>query len=113
MLYNGTVHQDDTVFHSEQDITINSSQGFSPKDMCWPLIPRGDYKAPLSQAVQTAATSAGIPGGGAIGSMIPGGLGGAAGMAGMAGIAQAIGGGDVAEIGQQLLEMLEQNPQVA
>lgn len=116
MLYNATVRQDDTVFHSKQDITINCSRGHSPKDMCWPLIPRGDYKAPLSQAVQTAATGAGTPGAGAMGAMggmIPGGLGGAAGMAGMAGIAQALGDGDAAQIGQQLLQALAQNPQIA
>jgi len=114
MLYNGTVHQDDTVFRSQQDITINTSPGFSPKEMCWPLIPRTDYKAPLSCAVQTAATSAGIPGADALGGMIPGGLGGAAGMAGMAGLAQqALGGGDASAIGQQLLNMLLSNPQVA
>merc|ERR1719195_262792 len=112
MLYNGTVHEDDTVFHSQQDITIDSSASVSPKEMCWPLIPQAGYKAPLSQAVQTAAGS--VPGAaGALGGMLPGGLGGAAGMAGMAGIAQAIGGGDIGAIAQQLLQMLLQNPQVA
>jgi len=121
MLYNGTVHEDDTVFHSKQDITINSAPGFSPKEMCWPLLPRTDYKAPLSQAVQTAASSAGVPGAdalmsggaGALAGMIPGGLGGAAGMAGVAGLAQAFSSGDHSAIGQQLLQMLLQNPQVA
>mmetsp|Transcript_95239 Transcript_95239/g.269059 ORF Transcript_95239/g.269059 Transcript_95239/m.269059 type:complete len:358 (+) Transcript_95239:97-1170(+) len=59
LLYNATVHEDDEVFHSQQDITLNSSHGIKPKQMAWPLIPQGEYKAPLNQAVSTAATQAG------------------------------------------------------
>lgn len=86
MLYNATIHEDDTVFHSKQDITINCVHGISPKNMHWPLIPHGDYKAPLNQAVHSAAASAGIP------------------------AASAMMGGDSDAMAQQILQLLTSNP---
>lgn len=56
MLYNATVENDDKVFNSAQDITIQCPPDFTPHEMAWPLIPDGfNYLAPLTQAAQQAA----------------------------------------------------------
>mmetsp|Transcript_34742 Transcript_34742/g.78230 ORF Transcript_34742/g.78230 Transcript_34742/m.78230 type:complete len:307 (-) Transcript_34742:43-963(-) len=54
LLYNATVFQDDKVFNSAQDITIECPPAFAPHQLAWPLVPLGDYSAPLSQALHTA-----------------------------------------------------------
>jgi len=48
-LYNRTLDRDDNVFDSEQDISISASPGFKANQMSWPLIPSGDYVAPLNR----------------------------------------------------------------
>lgn len=50
MLYNATLSNDNKVFNSAQDITIQCTSATKPDRMAWPLIPRSDYKAPLTQA---------------------------------------------------------------
>uniref|UniRef100_A0A7S2HK95 Peptidase C14 caspase domain-containing protein n=1 Tax=Zooxanthella nutricula TaxID=1333877 RepID=A0A7S2HK95_9DINO len=54
MLYNLTLDKDNKVFNSAQDITIQTSRAVKPDGMAWPLIPKTDYKAPLTQAAQQA-----------------------------------------------------------
>jgi hypothetical protein len=52
-LYNATVEQDDKVFHSAQNITIQSSNAVHPDEMAWPLIPLGgNYEAPFTKAME-------------------------------------------------------------
>merc|ERR1711862_1008838 len=57
-LYKATVKEDNEIFHSKQDITINASPQGDPDNMAWPLIPH-DYVAPLNGAMQ--AISGGEP----------------------------------------------------
>mmetsp|Transcript_49444 Transcript_49444/g.127600 ORF Transcript_49444/g.127600 Transcript_49444/m.127600 type:complete len:363 (-) Transcript_49444:216-1304(-) len=64
LLYNATVHEDDKVFKSAQDIQLESPPGFMPNQMAWPLVPRGEYRSPLSQVTEAAASSPGGGGGG-------------------------------------------------
>jgi len=46
-LYNQTLDKDNTVFNSQQDITMQCSPGHLPNQMAWPLIPQSDYAAPM------------------------------------------------------------------
>lgn len=45
-LYNQTLEKDNSVFNSQQDITMQCSPGRVPNQMAWPLIPQGGYTAP-------------------------------------------------------------------
>lgn len=47
-VYNHTLTHDDETFHSEQIISISSSPGFTPNEMCWPLVPPAGYVAPFN-----------------------------------------------------------------
>jgi len=58
MLFNATLKEDDRVFSSAQDITIQCTSSVTPDGMPWPLIPLEPYKAPLSQAAEAAVPSA-------------------------------------------------------
>jgi len=59
MLHNATLENDNRVFNSAQDITIQWSAATKPNKLAWPLIPQGEYKAPLTQAASaTGATNA-------------------------------------------------------
>lgn len=51
MLYNSALHFDDEMFQSAQDITIQTSSSTNPSAMAWPLVPMGDYSAPLNKAM--------------------------------------------------------------
>lgn len=62
MLYNATLDNDEKVFNSAQNITIQSSAAVSPDRMAWPLVPYTEYSAPLSQAAaQSGEGGQGIP----------------------------------------------------
>lgn len=62
MLYNACLDNDNKIFNSAQNITIQSSEAISPEKMAWPLIPQTDYKAPLSQASSSTGSGAqGLP----------------------------------------------------
>jgi len=50
MLYNATLDNDNKVFNSAQNITIQSSKAVKPDKMAWPLIPSAEYQAPLTKA---------------------------------------------------------------
>lgn len=53
LLYNACVEQDNKVFNSAQDITIQCTSAVEPNGMAWPLIPTDEnYKAPISQAAE-------------------------------------------------------------
>jgi len=72
MIYNATLNNDNKIFNSAQDITIQSSSATAPDRMAWPLMPADgvDYRAPLSQASQASSgTPGGAPG---VGGMDPG-----------------------------------------
>jgi len=58
-LFNATLHEDDTIFNSAQDITMQWSDSVKPEAVKWPLVPVDSFKAPLSQAIMAAAGSAG------------------------------------------------------
>mmetsp|Transcript_104133 Transcript_104133/g.304046 ORF Transcript_104133/g.304046 Transcript_104133/m.304046 type:complete len:358 (+) Transcript_104133:57-1130(+) len=58
MLFNATLKQDDKVFSSAQDITIQCTSSVTPDQMPWPLVPKQPYKAPLSQAAAAAVPAA-------------------------------------------------------
>jgi len=45
-LYREILTQDDGVFHSKQDISMQSSRGCSAMDVPWPLVPRQPYQCP-------------------------------------------------------------------
>jgi hypothetical protein len=47
-LFRETVLIDDSVFHSPQDITVDTSPGFSQSEMDWPLVPKTPYTAPYT-----------------------------------------------------------------
>lgn len=49
MLFNATLHEDDVVFSSKQDITIQISPAFATDAMAWPLVPPVGYQAPLNR----------------------------------------------------------------
>mmetsp|Transcript_52080 Transcript_52080/g.149323 ORF Transcript_52080/g.149323 Transcript_52080/m.149323 type:complete len:271 (+) Transcript_52080:2-814(+) len=49
MMFNAALHENDLVFSSKQDLTIQSAPGFSPDAMAWPLVPPLGYQAPLSR----------------------------------------------------------------
>lgn len=57
LLYNASVHEDNEIFKSAQDITLKCPPGFSPDRMCWPFIPHTEYQAPLRRAAETVANS--------------------------------------------------------
>jgi len=59
MLYNACLENDNKIFHSAQNITIQASRSVAPERMAWPLIPRSDYQAPLTKAA--AAAGGGTP----------------------------------------------------
>jgi len=62
LLFNATLKEDERVFHSAQDITIQCTSNVSPDAMAWPLVPKQPYKAPLSQAAEAAVpASSGQP----------------------------------------------------
>merc|ERR1712113_824858 len=48
-----TVHEDDTVFRSEQDIQLRCGQGLTPDGMAWPLVPQAGYLAPMHRATRS------------------------------------------------------------
>jgi len=48
-LYNHTLDKDNTVFSSQQDITMQCSPGHLPNQMAWPLVPQAPYTAPLGK----------------------------------------------------------------
>lgn len=60
MLYNTCLDQNTRVFHSSQDITLQSSPAVSPDTMAWPIAPTRNYQAPLTQAV-LARSAANVP----------------------------------------------------
>lgn len=45
-LFHEVLRQDDRVFNSKQDITMDHSKGCSPHDVPFPLIPKGKYTTP-------------------------------------------------------------------
>lgn len=63
MLYNTTLDYDDSMFNSEQDITMQHTSSVTPDAMVWPLAPSGDYKAPMNNASSGAMASMGMLGG--------------------------------------------------
>lgn len=52
LMYNATVKNDDSVFNSAQEISIQTTDSISADEMAWPLVPRAevDYQAPLTKA---------------------------------------------------------------
>mmetsp|Transcript_65753 Transcript_65753/g.203661 ORF Transcript_65753/g.203661 Transcript_65753/m.203661 type:complete len:359 (+) Transcript_65753:45-1121(+) len=64
LLFNATLKEDDKVFASAQDITIQCTSAVTPDRMAWPLVPKQPYKAPLAQAAEAAVPSASDGGGG-------------------------------------------------
>lgn len=105
LLYNATLEEDDAVFNSAQEITMQCASGCSPDRVAWPLIPTRPYSAPLKQAQQSVGASLGGGGGGG-----GGGFGG--GMGGMAGAAGALGGGMAGACGAAGLQQHLNNPAV-
>jgi hypothetical protein len=62
-LYNATLREDERVFDSAQDITIQAADAISYNSMAWPLIPPNRYQAPLNRAAGGQQdTSGGING---------------------------------------------------
>eukprot|EP00933_Yihiella_yeosuensis_P057597 TRINITY_DN5752_c0_g1_i1.p1 TRINITY_DN5752_c0_g1~~TRINITY_DN5752_c0_g1_i1.p1 ORF type:complete len:374 (-),score=110.67 TRINITY_DN5752_c0_g1_i1:152-1273(-) len=59
-IYNATLLEDDRVFASEQDIQIRCTPGLKPDGMAWPLVPKGHYRSPLSQAAGHCAQQVGV-----------------------------------------------------
>lgn len=59
-LYNATLTEDDKVFKSEQDIQIRCTPSLKPNGMAWPLIPKGDYRSPLSAATASTLQQVGV-----------------------------------------------------
>eukprot|EP00929_Paragymnodinium_shiwhaense_P008178 TRINITY_DN112122_c0_g1_i1.p1 TRINITY_DN112122_c0_g1~~TRINITY_DN112122_c0_g1_i1.p1 ORF type:complete len:357 (-),score=82.49 TRINITY_DN112122_c0_g1_i1:112-1182(-) len=57
MLYNVTLKYDDSLFHSEQDITLTCGGGATSDSMVWPLVPPDTYKSPLMRARSLAIPS--------------------------------------------------------
>lgn len=55
-LFNETINQDNTVFASPQDITLDKTRSTNQNDINWPLIPKTTYKAPY-QKKATAPSS--------------------------------------------------------
>lgn len=53
-LYNSTIKQDDSVFHSAQNVQIHCSDAVAPNQMAWPLVPIGPYESPLRRATKQA-----------------------------------------------------------
>mmetsp|Transcript_139268 Transcript_139268/g.388660 ORF Transcript_139268/g.388660 Transcript_139268/m.388660 type:complete len:345 (-) Transcript_139268:45-1079(-) len=49
MLFNAALHEDELVFGSKQDITIQTAPKFFTDGMAWPLVPPLGYQAPLSR----------------------------------------------------------------
>jgi len=60
LLFNATLENDAKVFRSPQNITLKAPPHFAPDRMAWPLVPDGDYRAPLTQAAQRAAPLGGV-----------------------------------------------------
>lgn len=60
MVYNACLENDNKIFNSAQNITIQSSAAISPDKMAWPLIPSAGYKAPLSQATTASGDAEGV-----------------------------------------------------
>lgn len=58
-LYNATLREDQRVFNSAQDITIQESNPGVASEMAWPLVPPKPYSAPLNRAKQAATSSSG------------------------------------------------------
>lgn len=52
MMFNATLENDEKVFHSRQEINIQTSNAVAPDEMAWPLVPLPgvDYQAPLTKA---------------------------------------------------------------
>lgn len=48
-LYNVTIEKDESIFRSQQKITMQCAPHFLPSEMAWPLIPQGIYLPPLGQ----------------------------------------------------------------
>lgn len=48
-LYNVTLDKDNSIFHSAQDIEVQSAPGFLPTRMPWPLIPKQPYTSPYNR----------------------------------------------------------------
>mmetsp|Transcript_72474 Transcript_72474/g.172775 ORF Transcript_72474/g.172775 Transcript_72474/m.172775 type:complete len:349 (+) Transcript_72474:123-1169(+) len=53
-LYNATLKEAERVFHPDQDITLETPDGFTSDQLAWPLVPVSEYKAPLSKAADHA-----------------------------------------------------------
>mmetsp|Transcript_74188 Transcript_74188/g.172066 ORF Transcript_74188/g.172066 Transcript_74188/m.172066 type:complete len:344 (-) Transcript_74188:86-1117(-) len=49
MLFNATLYEDELVFGSKQDLSIQIPPKFSSDEMAWPLVPPVGYQAPLSR----------------------------------------------------------------
>lgn len=49
-LYNATLQEDQNVFDSAQDITLQHTSCTSPDQIAWPLVPPSSYQAPLGRA---------------------------------------------------------------
>jgi len=56
-LFNATLSEDNSIFNSAQDITVQYTEGCAPDTIKFPLIPVNPYKAPLSKAATAAAGS--------------------------------------------------------
>lgn len=58
-LYNATLREDQRVFNSAQDITMQESNPGVASEMAWPLVPPNPYTAPLNRAKHAATSSSG------------------------------------------------------
>jgi len=56
MLFNAALHENDLVFRSKQDLTIQTPARFLSDAMAWPLVPPAGYQAPLNRC----ATATGL-----------------------------------------------------
>eukprot|EP00931_Biecheleriopsis_adriatica_P100683 TRINITY_DN75940_c0_g1_i1.p1 TRINITY_DN75940_c0_g1~~TRINITY_DN75940_c0_g1_i1.p1 ORF type:complete len:424 (+),score=107.80 TRINITY_DN75940_c0_g1_i1:72-1274(+) len=67
LVYNTTLHEDDKVFNSAQDIAIACPKTTKPNAIAWPLVPPEGYKAPLRRAAGQLAAASPANGGGNVG----------------------------------------------
>lgn len=55
LLFNAALKEDDDVFDSKQDFTIQALDSCQPDSMPWPLIPPGTYDSPLREVANKTA----------------------------------------------------------
>lgn len=51
LIFNASLHENETIFHGKQHITLLSTPSIQASQMAWPLVPKRGYRAPMSQAV--------------------------------------------------------------